>query len=174
MASENLPLPYYRWYVRDYRASRRVQRLTYVERGLYRELLDECWLRGAIPDDPAKLAEVCGCPLGVMSEAWLNLKNLFEPVTGLDGVFVYNSRLDEERTESDKLRAVRALAGRKGGIAKHRLAFGKQVPYSSSRAEQSSSMEPAPLALEGAAWLCPDCGSKWEGIHKPGCSQPVV
>lgn len=41
-------LPYYRWHWRDYRANRKVQRMTYIERGLYRELLDECWAEGFI------------------------------------------------------------------------------------------------------------------------------
>ena len=43
MHDANLPLPYYRWYVTDYRASRNANRLSCTERGLYRELLDECF-----------------------------------------------------------------------------------------------------------------------------------
>lgn len=170
MTNENEPLPYYRWYVRHYRASRRVQRLGYVERGLYRELLDECWMTGAIPDDPVKLAEVCDCPLGVMSEAWVILKPFFTPVAGLDGVFMVNDRLDDERTHADKLRATRALAGRKGGIAKQTLANAKQMPYSSSIAEQSSSHAESGLAPSGAtaSGVCLTCGGR-HGIHAPGC-----
>jgi hypothetical protein len=60
-------LPYYRWHWRDYRANRKVQRMTYVERGLYRELLDECWAEGFISDDLGALAEVCGCPRDVLA-----------------------------------------------------------------------------------------------------------
>ena len=143
MANLNEPLPYYRWYWRDWRASRKVQRMTHVERGLYRELLDECWQRGAIPEDMSHLAEICDCPLDVMEAAWPKIKAC---LTVEDGM-VWSERLESERTEADSVRVKRAHAGKLGGIAKaskdkHIVANaskGKQVPYSSSRAEQSSS-----------------------------------
>lgn len=135
------PLPYYRFYVTDYRASRRVQRLDYVQRGLYRELIDECWVKGAIPDDITRLADICDCPVGVMAEAWPTLRGLFRDVDGMGGAFLYSERLDAERTTSDKLRLHRQLAGRKGGVTSSKV---KQSQAKSSKchiavAEQSNS-----------------------------------
>ena len=92
------PLAYYRWYWRDWRASRKVQRMTISERGVYRELLDECWQRGAIPDDMEKLAEICGCSLPEIAAAWPTVRKCFEPIEGLDGMFLTSQRLELERT----------------------------------------------------------------------------
>jgi len=112
------PLPYYRWYVQDYRASRGAQRLTWQERGIYRELLDECWDKGVIPDDIEKLAEIARCPVGPMAEAWPNIRRLFESVEGMDGIFLQHRRIEIERSVEDKERIRKANAGRKGGLAK--------------------------------------------------------
>ncbi len=145
-------LPYYRWYVADFRASRAVQRLDYIQRGLYRELLDECWVEGAIPDDIEKLADICGCPIGVMAEAWPAIRQRFAPLSGLDGAYLTKPRLESERTEMDKLRTVRALAGAKGGKAKAKPSKSKQTEANEQQlravAEQSSSRT-TPLVTQG-------------------------
>jgi hypothetical protein len=54
-------MPWYRWLVKDYRANRKVQRTGYIARGLYRELLNEAWIEGSLPNDLAALADICGC-----------------------------------------------------------------------------------------------------------------
>jgi uncharacterized protein YdaU (DUF1376 family) len=154
MGERSKPLPYLRWYVTDYRASRRVQRLTWQERGIYRELLDECWVEGAIPDDPKRLAEIAGVSQGVMAEAWQNLRPMFVEVDGLDGMYLTSRRLEIERSEDDKQRTKRAWAGRKGGLAKASNAK-QSLASSSEQLEQSksSSLASAGYAqpLEGAA-----------------------
>ncbi len=157
MDERKKPLPYLRWYVSDYRASRRVQRLTWQERGIYRELLDECWVEGSIPDDVDRLAEIAGCPKGVMAEAWTNLKPMFSPIDGMDGMYLNSRRLEIERSEDDAFRVRMANAGRKGGLAKASKA---KQGYSQAKpaviavtAEQSSSAASASGApgLEGPA-----------------------
>ena len=173
MSNAERPLPYYRFYVLDYRASRRVQRLTWQERGLYRELIDECWLKGAVPDDVAKLSDICGCPVGPMAEAWERLKPLFEPLTGMDGMFLFSPRLDAERSELDKLRAARVLAGSRGGKASSKL---KQTVANVSKllavAEQSISSSHADGAfapsVASATGDCATCAGR-KGIHAPEC-----
>lgn len=125
------PLNYYPWYWRDYRANRKVHRMSYVERGLYRELLDECWVEGFIPMDFGKLSEICGCPEQVLADAWPNLSVCFEEIE--PGVLI-SPRMHQERTAKDAERVKRAIAGAEGGKAKSRLEP-KQVPV--SRAEQS-------------------------------------
>ncbi len=117
--------------------------MSYIEKGLYRELLDECWAEGFIPSDLEKLADICGCPVEVMANAWQVLSKCF---VDDNGVFI-NERLEKERTELDKIRVKRSLAGSKGGHAKllneneseanakQMPASAKQMPY--SRVEQS-------------------------------------
>lgn len=155
MSERSKPLPYLRWYVSDYRASRRVQKLTWQERGIYRELLDECWLEGSIPDDVDRLADIAGCPRGVMAEAWANLKPMFVPVEGLDGMYLSNRRLEVERSEDDAYRVRMAHAGRKGGLAKASKAkqgFSQAKPaVIAVIAEQSSSGASASDARPGGA-----------------------
>ena len=114
-------LPYYKWFWQDWRANRKIQRMSYIQRGLYRELLDECWVEGAIPNDVDELADICGCPQQVMADAWQVLSSCFVLI---DGVLV-NEKLHSLRTEKDVERLKKAENGKKGGIAK---AIGKQLP----------------------------------------------
>lgn len=156
------PLPYYRWYWRDWRGSRYVQKMTALERGIYRELMDEQWKSGALQNDPEWLAEAAMCTAEELALVWPVVSKCFPPIDGSDGHLLANPRLESERTEKDALRVVRAQSGKLGGKAKAKqmladanqvLASGKQVSYSSSRAEQSSSnaarVTPPDSALEG-------------------------
>lgn len=129
MGTPDKPLPYYKWMWQDWRSNRTVQRMSYIERGLYRELLDECWVEGSIPDSMELLAEICGCPVDVMTNAWQMLGKCFKHS---DGCYT-NEKLDSLRTERDAIRAKRVMAGKKGGICKalnnnENLANAKQVP----------------------------------------------
>jgi uncharacterized protein YdaU (DUF1376 family) len=107
-------LPYYKWFWQDYRANRKVQRMTYIERGLYRELLDECWIEGSIPKSISDLADICGCPEEVMANAWQMLSKCFIKV----GDKYENEKLNSMRTERDQIRVIRSQAGKAGGQAK--------------------------------------------------------
>ena len=109
------PLPYYKWFVRDWRASRSVQHMGYIARGLYRELLDEQWLVGFVPDDIAKLAEIADCPEEVMNQEWPRIKPHFEKCGR--GKLV-NKKLETRRTDSDRYRVQQAQHGKKGGRKK--------------------------------------------------------
>lgn len=154
------PLPYYKWLVLDYRASRNANALGYVARGLYRELLDECWLEGQIPDDLAKLATICRCPLSVMHRHWPTLRSMFVPVDGLDGMLLQNAKMEMQRTELDAMRVKRAVAG---GSSKREQMLTKP-PSSSSSMSKSSSTDAeafaapaaAPPSPHGEARLTPD------------------
>ena len=161
MAERKKPLPYLRWYVTDYRASRNANRLTWQERGIYRELLDECWTEGCIPDDPERLADIARCPRGVMAEAWPNLRGLFVEVDGLDGMYLTSRRLDIERREEDRRRVAMSNGGKKGAETRRKVLEGALSSSSSSeqfRAEQSSSSSGRVVAprLGDAATPSPD------------------
>lgn len=147
------PLPYYKWFWQDWRSNRTVQRMTYVDRGLYRELLDECWVEGSLPDGIEALAEICGCPVDVMANAWQVLGKCFHLVDGR----LHNEKLDSLRTEKDVLRVARCAAGRKGGIRKalkekEILASAKHLPDVASvchieekrREEKNTPLTPLP------------------------------
>lgn len=178
--SERDPLPYYIWFVLDHRANRKVRRLGWEARGLLRELFDEQWLEGAIPDDINRLAEICECPVGIMAEVWPKLKEFFVPVPGLDGMYLVNLKLESVRTKADAVRASRAVAGASGGRAKatkhksdqHLLALGgnsQHKPYSSSEQSKSVSRDAGASRVERAPPSeCPRCGGK-DGAHQTGC-----
>jgi len=112
--AELRPLPYYKWFWQDWRANRKAQRMSYIERGLYRELLDECWVEGFIPNDISILAEICGCPNDVMANAWQVLESCFELV---DDKYI-NKKMESMRTEKDSERLAKSLSGKKGGDSK--------------------------------------------------------
>lgn len=123
-------LPYYKWFWQDWRANRKIQRMSYIERGLYRELLDECWVEGFIPNDIRELADICGCPEDVMANAWQVLESCFELLE--DGTLI-NEKLHSLRTEKDVERLRKSESGKKGGLAKalnisSSTASAKQVP----------------------------------------------
>lgn len=140
MAERKKPLPYLRWYVTDYRASRNANRLTWQERGLYRELLDECWIEGCIPDDLPRLAEIARCPLGVMAEAWPNMRPLFIELEYGDGMYLTSRRLEIERSEEDRRRVAMSNGGRKGAATRRKvLEGGLRSSSSSEQLEQSNS-----------------------------------
>ena len=125
------PLLYYKWYWRDHRASRNVQRLSSLERGLHRELLDAQWEHGFIPDDVEKLAGICDCPVEVMRDAWPNIRRCYEPCES-DPAKLINLRMERERERSDAKRAKLAKAGLRGIIARIRR---ENAKYPSANAE---------------------------------------
>jgi hypothetical protein len=142
------PLPYYKWLWRDWRSNRRIQRMSWAARGLYRELLDEQWAEGSIPSTIADLADICGCPAHVMQEYWPEIAPCFQERQ--DGRLL-NSKMENQRTETDGKRVRQADSGRKGAHAKLQnqqdtLAFAKQSPENRqqspySRAEHKQEQE---------------------------------
>lgn len=170
MAERKKPLPYLRWYVTDYRASRNANRLTWQERGIYRELLDECWIEGSIPDDLVRLAEMARCPLGIMAEAWPNIRPLFTECDWGDGMYLTSRRLEIERSEEDRRRVAMSQGGKKGAATRLKVLQGGSTSSSSSEqfiAKQSSSGQGASAAsrLGDAASSACECGTD----HLPNC-----
>jgi uncharacterized protein YdaU (DUF1376 family) len=140
--SELRPLPYYKWFWQDWRANRKAQRMSYIERGLYRELLDECWVEGFIPNDISTLAEICGCPNEVMANAWQVLESCFELI---DNKYI-NKKMESMRTEKDTERLIKSLNGKKGGDSKSlnnkpKKASAKQVLASANQVQASANIE---------------------------------
>lgn len=183
-AAPSESLPYYKWFWRDWRGSRAVYKMTPLQRGLYRELLDEQWKVGAIRDDVEWLAEAARCSVEEMTDAWPVIRTMFVEV---GGGWMVNDRMEVQRTEKDRQRVTNSVNGRKGGIAKQTLsprqAFGKRSPterhIAGAVAEQSSSTESeanavAASRLVGASAPACDC----EGEHLTDCpnrpAEPAV
>lgn len=118
------PLGYYKWHWQAWRANRRVQRMSWQARGLYRELLDEFWAEGSIPDDMVFMAEVCGCTEDEMATYWVEISHCFE----LRDDRLYNRKMDEQRTAKDSHRVAMANAGKAGAIAKIESANAEHKP----------------------------------------------
>jgi len=129
------PLHYYKWHWQAWRANRSVQQMSYIEKGLYRELLDECWVEGCIPNNIEMLAEICNCPIDVMANAWLKISKCF---VDIDGNLI-NTRIEKERTEKDSHRIKMAIAGKKGGASKSLKEDGFIQKPSKSQAKASKS-----------------------------------
>lgn len=152
-------LPYYKWFWQDWRANRKIQRMSYVERGLYRELLDECWVEGFIPNDIKELADICGCPQDVMANAWQVLESCFELLE--DGTLI-NEKLHSLRTEKDVERLRKSESGKKGGLAKALIkssstASAKQLPSNchieeKRREEKKREIIPTPEGVDLSLW----------------------
>lgn len=184
-------MPYYPWFVKDFRANRKVQRMNYIERGLYRELLDECWEEGVIPDDPLKLAEICNCPPGVMVEAWPKIRPCFTATEGLDGMLLQNDKLESLRNVSEEKRNQQRLAGlasaekRRQGErtlnGRQRALNGRQ-PAEHIRTEQNKAVRsteqdgPAAVNILGilSAGPCAWCGAANGEDHLPTCKPERV
>lgn len=181
------PLPYYPWFVKDFRANRKVQRMNYVERGLYRELLDECWEEGVIPDDPIKLAEICNCPAGVMVEAWVKIRPCFTATEGLDGMLLANDKLESIRDFVEAKRDLRSLAGKASALARANARstsvdgrsthVNKRQQTEQSKANKNKTVRsteqdgPAAVNILGilSAGPCAWCGVEKGADHLPSC-----
>lgn len=119
MSDDAMQYPWYPWYIDAYRASRRVQKLDITQRGIYRELLDECWKKGYIPDDLVKLAEICSCPVATIESNWSAVRPLFDVLPNSDSQLLCSARLEVEKKKRDDLHAKKSAAGRVGGLRSH-------------------------------------------------------
>lgn len=128
------PLHFYKWHYRDYRANRKVQRMSWQAKGLYRELLDEYWQEGSLPVDHGELADICGCTQEEFAGLWPQMAACWSIEDGL----LVNQKMDSQRTLQDQDRANAAVIGRKGGLAKAANAKKKLADASGSVADASA------------------------------------
>lgn len=108
-------LAWYPWEHEAWRGSRRVLRLSLAARGLYRELLDECWRAGSVPDDPEAIAEAVFRPVSEVRRVWPAVRSFFEHRP--DGR-LYSERIRDLRREQEIKHRKAVENGRKGGRPK--------------------------------------------------------
>lgn len=164
-------LPYYRWYVADYRGSLRVQVLSWEARAIYRELLDEMWRSGFVPNDVRQIAAIARVPLPVVREHWKAVRSLLIEVKDSRGQLLTSERLEAERGESDRLRADKARAGRAGGLKRAKNQATLSTAKLVEQLEQSKAVQAAGSAagaLNAPPPRCSSCGGRGE-IHDESC-----
>jgi uncharacterized protein YdaU (DUF1376 family) len=90
--------PWYRWHALDFRQSPAVRLMTFDQRACYRELLDESWLEGSIPDDPTILARLIGFDQErFAAEVWPVVRQSF---TERGAGRLVNARIERERAHA--------------------------------------------------------------------------
>lgn len=77
-----MSLDWYKWFPARWQASRKVQRMTLAERGLYREMLDEAWNKGPLPDDPAQIADMLALDLDEVMACWPGVRRAWVETEG--------------------------------------------------------------------------------------------
>ena len=165
-------LPYYKWFWIDFRANRKVQRMSWQARGLYRELLDEFWSEGILPNDTVQLAEICGLDHTTFLMYWPEIQRCWE-VTD-EGLI--NAKMDAQRTEVDTARAAKARAGAKGGRSnnssnrdKQMQADDKQMLAQPDIAEHEQSISKSKAEKPAASgFVLPDWvdSEAWQGFEE--------
>ena len=141
------PMPWYRWYASRWRLDRHYQRLSLAEKGLLRELLDECYLEGSFPADPIALVEFLGGELGAIKEMLPRVLPWFE----LSGQDQYSSPdIEEARIEQDEYRQRQAerRMGKKSGkgtTTVNRGSGGEEKRENKNKDQQKARLAPANL-----------------------------
>jgi len=73
------PLPWFPWYPQEWRSDRRFQKLTWEEKGLIRELIDDCYLNRTIPADLDGIAHLLVVDPGEIRTLLPRVMPWFEP-----------------------------------------------------------------------------------------------
>lgn len=97
----------YPWYIADWRNSETRLNLSLEERGLYRELLDFCYVERSLPADERKLARVALCSDEEFLRSWPNVRKLFNEVNGR----YTNAKVSEVLGRLDGYHEQKRLAG---------------------------------------------------------------
>src|SRR5260221_4965277 len=104
--------PAYQWYVKDWRSSSHVLRMTWEQQGIYRFLLDQQWLDGSIPRDHGELARMVNLSLRRFEIVWPRILECF---TATEGGRLINERLAQVRALRNEYIAKQPGNGKLGG-----------------------------------------------------------
>ena len=102
--------PAFLFYPANWRGSRRVQAMTFAERGMYLELLCEQWEAGAVPATPGACAERLGGRVKEWTSAWPKLKGCFKVDRRRDGGLI-NPKIDRLRREREQFIKAKRVEG---------------------------------------------------------------
>jgi len=105
--------PAYQHYPKDILSDINYQMMTWSERGMYRHLIDICWLETTIPDDPVLICRILQIPDEKTFEqsTWPLLARCFRKSEQFPSQLVH-PRLELERRKQEKWREKCARGGR--------------------------------------------------------------
>lgn len=109
----------YFWDVQKWKGSTSTRRMSFVERGVYREILDHQWEKGRVPDDAELVADALAINDAQRAEilaAWPVVCNKFVQDERRPG-FIFNVRLERTRRQQRANWRKKVEAGRAGGKA---------------------------------------------------------
>lgn len=106
--------PAFQFYAKDF--STATQSWSTEEVGIYIRLLCFQWDTGFLPNDPSRLARICGCSLDEFKKAWVFVGLKFSE---FENGIIKNSRLEKTREEQEAYREKQRLNGLKGGRPKN-------------------------------------------------------
>lgn len=140
MAIEQAPA--FQWYVKEWRSSRAVMRMSFAQRGMYLEMLNEQWENLTVPDDPAACADLLGGTVAEWTKAWPVLRRKFVDAEDEPGR-ILNIRLEKERDKQHGRRQKCSEKGKIGAAARwHRHGSGMA---------QASASHASPMPSDGFA-----------------------
>lgn len=84
------------------------------EQGIYRNLIDECWVSGSITSDPEVLARFVREPIDYFAQFWAKVRKKFRSIQ--NGDRLVHPRLFQDRRRLKKVRKVRSHAASTAAI----------------------------------------------------------
>lgn len=114
----------YMWSVVDWRTDELYISLNNQEKGIFRELIDECWMNDGFDPSPESLVAIAREHIDVISSTWQKVQSKFVPYK--DGK-VFSKRLLKDRLRLDEIRRKRAVSGALGGITKAQKALASAI-----------------------------------------------
>ncbi len=128
----------YPWYIADWRNSETRLGLSLAARGLYRELLDYCYMEGSLPANREQLVSIAGAD-GKQTRYCLDaVLKLFVLKEGTNGPRYHHIKVDEVRSKLLLYHEQKAHAGVKSGQSRRERAFNERS------GENRTDVEPIP------------------------------
>lgn len=128
--SVGLKPKYYCFYPKDFYGSRKVRVMNFIERALYREMIDLCWDSGSCPDDPQEVAEEVGVDPDLVEKSWKKVRKCFIEVDGV---------LTHDRVEAERDRALRKSRSGREAVEKREARKGASVIFNAPKKAEGPS-----------------------------------
>lgn len=158
--------PAFQFYPRDFLSDSNVIVMSLQERGAYITLLCHCWNDGSLPNEPERLARLCGVPVTMFRRLWPAIAPCFR-LHPEEAERLVHPRLEKERAkqityaagqrESGKRGAAKRWAGKSDGEPMATPSPSNGKPIISPMAKNSSSSASAsadPLPKNGSGGAC--------------------
>lgn len=144
--------PAFQFYVKEWRSSRSVQRMSFAERGIYLEMLCEQWENVTLPDDAVAVADIIATTPEQVDQviaAWPAIRRKFVMHETLAGR-IYNIRLQAVRSGLRRFQKIAKKGGKARADQAARSSAGTFQPGVQPPSSRESSGRPAdtPAAIQ--------------------------